>query len=122
MFLIIIPAKAVIITNTIGDKLVKTDPKNTPKNIIIVALSTTELFHNFITALNISTHTHTLTPAKAFFTTGKSEKLLINAAIIVIITIEGNTTPSVATIPPMVPLFFCPINVSCIQDITPGVH
>ena len=58
------------------------------------------LFTSFSTALKISTHTHTRIPAKALCTAGRCAKFRIKAAMTVMITSDGNTTPSVANMPP----------------------
>ena len=82
----------------------------------------TELFHSFITALNIKTQTQTRMPAKALLTTGASAKPLRTAAIIVMMISAGQTVPSAATIPPNVPLRFCPINIMVLTMMIPGRH
>jgi hypothetical protein len=51
-------------------------------------------FHIFRTALKIRTQTQTRIPAKALRTAGSSEKPLMKAAMMVMMTSEGNTTPS----------------------------
>ena len=38
------------------------------------------------------------------------------------ITRDGNTTPSVATMPPGMPLNFWPMNVAVFTAMMPGVH
>ena len=91
-------------------------------NMMSVFQSTTDFFHSFTTALRISTHTHTRIPAKALCTAGRCAKFWINAAIIVIITSDGNTTPSVANMPPRMPACFWPTKVAVFTAITPGVH
>ena len=78
----------------------------TIRNMAAVRLSTTDFFSSFSTALKIRTHTHTWIPAKAFCTQAKWEKFVINPARIEIMTKEGNTTPSVATMPPNQPRCF----------------
>ena len=49
-------------------------------------------------------------------------KLLMKAARIVMITKDGNTTPSVATMPPIAPPYFCPMKVAVFTAMMPGVH
>ena len=56
-----------------------------------------------MTELTISTATATRMPAKAFLTVGSSEMLPRKAAMTVMMTREGNTSPSVATTPPATP-------------------
>ena len=73
-------------------------------------------------AFKINTHTQTLTPLNAWITIGKSAKLLKNAAIRVIITTDGVTTPKVAITPPIKPAILYPIKVATFTAITPGVH
>ena len=42
--------------------------------------------------------------------------------MIMMITSDGNTTPSVAKMPPQTPACFCPTNVAVLTAMTPGVH
>ena len=70
----------------------------------------------------MSTHTHTRMPANAFCTAGRCAKFWIKAAMIMMITSDGNTTPSVAKMPPQTPACFCPTNVAVLTAMTPGVH
>ena len=74
------------------------------------------------TALKIRTQTQTRIPAKAFCTIARCAKFWINAAMTVIMIRDGNTTPRVATIPPMEPASPCPTKVAVFTAIMPGVH
>ena len=71
--------------------------------ITSVGLSTTAFFQSFTTALKIRTQTQTRIPAKAFWTIARCAKFWINAAMTVMMIRDGNTTPRVATIPPIGP-------------------
>ena len=42
--------------------------------------------------------------------------------MIIMMTSDGNTTPSVAKMPPQMPACFCPTNVAVLTAMTPGVH
>ena len=68
------------------------------------------------------TTTAALMPARACWTTGISAKLVRKAAMMVIITRLGNTTPRVAMVPPRLPRYFCPMKVAVLTAMTPGVH
>ena len=70
----------------------------------------------------INATTATLMPAKALCTMAKSAKFWRNAAIISIIINDGNTTPNVAIMPPIIPFSLYPIKVAVLTAITPGVH
>ena len=85
-------------------------------------MSITDVLIKFIAVFKINTATHTRIPAKAFLTIGRSEKLPMNVAIIVIIINDGVTKPRVANIPPIFPFLLCPIKVAVFTAITPGVH
>ena len=73
------------------------------ENNITPSISLTEPLKSFISALSISTPTAILIPEKTCWTILKSEKLSINPTIIIIITKEGNITPKVADIAPIIP-------------------
>ena len=87
-----------------------------------MGLSTTDFLSSFKMALNTSTQTQTRMPAKAFLTRARSAKLLMKAAMMVMIIREGNTTPSVATMPPTTPRRFWPTKVAVLTAMMPGVH
>ena len=84
----------------IGEQLINKLAIKTVKKMTKVILSITEDLKSLTTAFNINTDTHILIPEKAFLTTSKFEKLLINAAIIQIINNEGTIKPNVATMAP----------------------
>ena len=88
----------------------------------MVSLSTRAPFASFLMALKISTQTQTRIPAKASLTNWSWAKLDRKAAITVMITREGNTTPRVAMIPPVTPFRFMPMKVAVFTAMTPGVH
>ena len=83
-----------------GEISSSTAAANTAMNNPNAKADFTPLLKSFITEFSIRTHTQTLMPAKACFTTSYSANPLINAEIIEIITMEGNTTPRVAATPP----------------------
>ena len=116
------PAIAATITRITGLRGVKILPSATTVKIANVNLSMTAFLRSFITALKISTHTHTRMPPNACCTQTIWENASITPAKIEIIINEGNTTPSVAKVPPAIPLCFCPINVAVFTAIIPGVH
>lgn len=94
----------------------------TIRHIKSVNLSFIPVLPIFKTALNMSTHTQTLIPAKASLTALICENSAKNEAITAIIIIEGDIKPSVEIILPTMPFFLYPINVDTFTAITPGVH
>jgi hypothetical protein len=66
----IIPKKAAQRMSIITDMSVKRARSSTRLYMTMAVLSLTALFHNFKTALSMSTHTHARMPANAFFTAG----------------------------------------------------
>ena len=91
-------------------------------NIIIQYASANDFLASFIVASRISAHTQICIPFMACCTASISAKFRINAAMIDIITNDGNMTPSVAKIPPNTPANLYPIKVAVLTAITPGVH
>ena len=82
---------------------VNTAPPNTAAKIMTAFQSTMAAFASLTTELIISTATPTRIPAKAFFTAGSSETFPSTAAMAMMMTSEGNTSPSVAMTPPATP-------------------
>jgi len=105
-----------------GESLVNTDSARITRKITRPHTSFTAPFHSFSTALKISTHTHTLIPAKACCTQARWENASMTPARAAMMIRDGNTTPRVATMPPMMPRRFWPINVAVFTAMTPGVH
>lgn len=99
-----------------------TPPTSTIRKIPAVRLSITDFFSSFTTALKISTQTQTCTPEKVSCTHVRWEKLVISPANREMMTREGNTTPSVAVMPPATPRSFWPIKVAVFTAMMPGVH
>ena len=89
-----------------GERFVRIESTKIPAKIAMPHASFIELFISFRTALKISTHTHTRTPANACATHVRCEKAAITPASALMITSDGNTTPSVATMPPAMPRCF----------------
>lgn len=102
-----------------GESLVNTDSARITRKITRPHTSFTAPFHSFSTALKISTHTHTLIPAKACCTQARWENASMTGQGRTMIR-DGNTTPRVATMPPMMPRRFWPINVAVFTAMTPG--
>lgn len=50
------------------------------------------------------------------------EKLVMTPASATMMSRDGNTTPSVATMPPAMPALFWPMKVAVFTAMTPGVH
>ena len=105
-----------------GETSVSSDAASTAAKMTAAGQSFTEPFSSFSVALKISTHTHTRIPAKACCTQSRWEKLLMTPASAVMIISEGNTMPSVATMPPSTPRCFCPTKVAVLTAMMPGVH
>ena len=116
------PATAAASTNSTGDRSVSSDAASTAAKISAPHTSFTAPCHSFSVALKISTHTHTRIPVKAFCTHSRWEKLVISPARAVMMSRDGNTMPSVATMPPQTPLRFWPMNVAVLTAMMPGVH
>ena len=82
---------------------VNTAPPNTTRKMSTAFQSTMAALASLMTELIISTATPTRIPAKAFLTAGSSETLPSTAAMAMMMTREGNTSPSVAITPPSTP-------------------
>ena len=89
---------------------------------IKVRISITEVLKSFNAELKINTQTHTRIPLNACSTKIFSENICKTFASNEMIINDGNTTPSVATMAPIVPFCFLPIKVAVFTAITPGVH
>ena len=87
-----------------------------------VSQSTTPPFTIFLILLIIRTQTQTRMPQNALCTAFSSLKLVINAAMIMIMISEGAVNPKVAVMPPLIPFSLYPINVEVLTAMTPGVH
>ena len=116
------PSAAAAATKMTGDRSVSSDAASTARKISPAAQSFTEPLNSLTTALKISTQTHTRMPAKACCTQARCEKLLMTPASAVMITSDGNTMPSVATMPPRMPACFWPTKVAVLTAMMPGVH
>ena len=86
------------------------------------ALSFTADLKSFTTELKMNTHTQTRMPPKAFCTQAMLAKLLITAAMMEMMMMEGDTTPRVVRMPPRMPRYFLPMKVAVFTAMTPGVH
>ena len=121
-FWMTMPHRAAAATKITGDRSVSSEAASTAAKIRAAGQSLTEPFSSFSVALKISTHTHARMPEKACCTQSRWEKLLMTPASTVIMRREGNTMPSVATMPPTTPRCFCPTKVAVLTAMMPGVH
>lgn len=122
MLFITIPAVAAITTRMAILTLVNIAAQSMAMYIIKAYGSLIALLKSLTMEVKISTHTQARIPAKASLTISSSEKFEIKAAIMLIITTEGKTTPNVAKTPPMDFLSLYPTKVAVFTAMMPGVH
>ena len=87
-----------------------------------VGQSSTAFLNSLITLDRISATTPARTPLKAWTTNSKCMKFCRKAAISMMITKEGNTSPRVAITPPAMPAWLRPTKVAVFTAMMPGVH
>ena len=117
-----LPSTPATMTDSTGEKSKNTAAAKSTMYITRVALSTMADLMSLSTAFRMKTQTQTRMPARAFCTQTRLAKLLMSAAMMEMMTSEGEMTPSVATMPPMFPAFFRPMKVAVLTAMTPGVH
>lgn len=98
-----IPRQAAVMMITIVGINCKNASNKARQKIKVPVKSLTPDLNNLITAFKTNTQTATRIPPSACYTIAKSEKFCNSEAINKMITIEGNITPKVAKIPPIMP-------------------